>query len=317
MRRGPGIVALDRHARSASQYTSLVQELNASKVETLRQQIDAFAQTLREFAANHKQDIRQDPEFRHAFQSMCSSLFVDPLTGHPPTARAGSRLGKVGEIWNDLLGFSDWQFSLGVQIVDVCVSTRSQNGGLIAMDDLIGGVMRLRNGTGFTEQTERITAEDIARSIKALRPLGCGYELFEIRGRAMVRTVPHELSPDTQKVLSFMFFPGLPCTDAVGVPFISTTNTQNEETRKALSGDGAIWTELWANQVLDDMLLNDGILWLDIVPSSLDRSPEHNRRRYYSVSLGESLLSRQGAVAFDRVLLHGADEPSIPMDARP
>ncbi len=35
--------------------------------------------------------------------------------------------------WADVLGVGNFYFELGVQIVDVCMSTRSANGGLIDM----------------------------------------------------------------------------------------------------------------------------------------------------------------------------------------
>ncbi len=86
-------------------------------------------------------------------------------------------------MWSDMLGLGDWQYELGVQIIDVCVSTRSSNGGVIAMDDLIRRVTRLRTGgkaavtaeTGkgkkAAEPAPEITEEDIVRSIKMLAPL--------------------------------------------------------------------------------------------------------------------------------------------------
>ena len=36
--------------------------------------------------------------------------------------------------WADMLGVGNFYFELGVQIVDVCLSTRAANGGLIAME---------------------------------------------------------------------------------------------------------------------------------------------------------------------------------------
>lgn len=38
--------------------------------------------------------------------------------------------------WADLLGFGDFYFELSVQITEICIATRPQNGGLIEMEEL-------------------------------------------------------------------------------------------------------------------------------------------------------------------------------------
>lgn len=294
MRRGPGIVALDRSTQSSAQYSSLSNELNEAKVEDLRRQIDVFGRQLREFAAAHKKDIRQDPEFRHAFQQMCTSMWVDPLAGRPATASASSKLGKVGELWNDLLGFGDWQHELGVQIVDVCVSTRKQNGGIISMKDLIEGIIRLRKGPPLSasdqgnEYTDaHITEDDVKRSIQALRPLGCGYEVFSLNGNIMVRTVPHELSADAMAILQYLASPAAP-KDTQALPFV-TVHDMTHARSSAFEG----WAGSRAQQALDDMTLGDGTLWLDIVPADASPTPELLRQRYYSLAMAQNALQQK------------------------
>ncbi|WFD31619.1 ESCRT II complex subunit Dot2 [Malassezia sp. CBS 17886] len=294
MRRGPGIVALDRSAYSAAQYSNLFNELNSAKLQELRDQIDRFSRLLRAFAVSHRHAIRQDPEFRHAFQRMCSSLWVDPLAGHPATVASSSRLGKVGDLWNDLIGFGDWQYELGVQVVDVCISTRARNGGIISMSDLIAGVMRLRQSrfaqspARDSDAESRITSEDVQRSIHALQPLGCGYELFALHGVCMVRTVPRDLSTNTLSVLAYISSSSVRQRDARGVPFLELADMLSARNAAFFSTDsGASWSPARAEKVLEDMLFDDGTLWLDIEPADLDRRPEQKRRRYYTMSRTE------------------------------
>ncbi len=43
--------------------------------------------------------------------------------------------------WAELLGVGNFYFELGVQIVDVCMTTRSANGGLIEMQVRVGGTL--------------------------------------------------------------------------------------------------------------------------------------------------------------------------------
>lgn len=284
MRRGPGILALDRSSQSSAQYTSLSNELNESKVEDLRKQIDSFAKQLRAFAVAHRKDIRHNPEFRHAFQKMCSSMWVDPLAGRPATASAGSRLGKAGELWNDLLGFGDWQHELGVQVVDVCVSTRARNGGIISMRDLIDGILRLRcSSSSFTTDVEglaeHITEDDVKRSIHALRPLGCGYQVFSVQGTTMVRTVPHELSEDAMSILAHLSSSEAQ-RDTLFIPFF-TLQDAHHSSYPNFQG----WSESRAQRAIEDMILQDGTLWVDIVPSDRSSGPERDRERYYALTL--------------------------------
>ena len=297
MRRGPGIVALERTAQSTAQYSSLSEELNEAQLDELRSQVDAFARALRTFAVRHRREICREPSFRQAFQRMCASVGVDPLAGHPATSLGGTRLGKVADLWNDLLGFSDWQYELGVQIVDVCVSSRPHNGGLIAMDELIDGVMRLRLGlaasASIVQQSEnsdvRITEDDILRSLQALKPLGCGYEVLRMNGVTFVRTMLQELNASTVGILEVLTSSGAQ-TDALGIPFVSATQLAT-----TLPGAENQLRVRRAQQALDDMTQGDGLLWVDVVPPEV-AVKDGERCRYYSLSLAEKPLSMSHGV---------------------
>jgi len=68
-----------------------------------------------------------------------------------------------------------------VQIVDVCISTRERNGGLIELRELVRLVSKLRGVEGGV-----VTEDDVVRSIAALKPLGAGYEVLDFGdGRKM------------------------------------------------------------------------------------------------------------------------------------
>ena len=49
---------------------------------------------------------------------------------------------------------NDWQSELGLQIVDVCISTRKRNGGLVELRELVRLVSKLHDVEG------RIVTED-------------------------------------------------------------------------------------------------------------------------------------------------------------
>jgi ESCRT-II complex subunit VPS22 len=244
---GAGLAALQRQQESLKSLDVLSNQLSASQVENLHAQLDQFRGALTHFAAHHRADIRRDPRLRRDFQQMCASIGVDPLAGP-----------RRGGWWEEALGLGDWQSELGVQIVDVCVSTRERNGGLIELTELVRILGRLRglesgsgtNGAGVGA----ITEEDVVRSIQALKVLGAGYEVLEFggegsgggggSGRKMVRSVPKELDADQMVVL------------AVAAEQKGRVDEEMLVSRNA-------WTVERARAVLQNMLLRDGTCWLD------------------------------------------------------
>lgn len=281
MRRGPGLAALDRSAHSSAQYSSLGDALTTAQLDGLRSQLDTFASALRTFATNHRADIRKDPEFRHAFQRMCASIGVDPLGASARPTGGGRGVGKLAGMWNDLLGLGDWQYELGVQIIDVCVSTRHLNGGFIEMAELIRAVTTLRTGRSDVAPTRdrkggggagkedpgAITEEDIVRSIKTLKPLGCGYEVLTIGSRRMVRSVPRELDTDQAVIFALLASPAPSERDSLGLAFVTEQALLAPRPQLVASGLGPAGKPAWsaerARAVLDDMLLREGLLWVD------------------------------------------------------
>ncbi|KAI0249752.1 EAP30/Vps36 family-domain-containing protein [Lactifluus subvellereus] len=231
---GAGIAGLQRQQDSLRSFDALSAELSSAQVDNLHAQLDQFRTALTRFATHHRADIRGDPRFRRAFQQMCASIGVDPLAGP-----------RRGGWWEEALGLGDWQSELGVQIVDVCVSTRDRNGGLIELSELVRLVSRLRGLDGGGA----ITEEDVVRSIQALKPLGAGYQVLEFGGggdggRKMVRSVPKELDEDQMVVL------------AVATEQKGRVDEELLVQRKA-------WTTERARAVLQNMLLRDGSCWLD------------------------------------------------------
>jgi len=41
--------------------------------------MDSFRSNLEEFAGQHREEIRRNPQFRNQFQEMCAAIGVDPL----------------------------------------------------------------------------------------------------------------------------------------------------------------------------------------------------------------------------------------------
>jgi len=241
---GAGLAALQRQQESLKSFDALSNQLSAAQVENLTAQLEHFRGALTHFATHHRADIRNDPRLRRDFQQMCASIGVDPLAGP-----------RRGGWWEEALGLGDWQSELGVQIVDVCVSTRERNGGLIELSELVRILGRLRNledkgsGSGTGAGAGAITEEDVVRSIQALKPLGAGYEVLAFGGggdggRKVVRSVPKELDADQMVVLAAA---------------AEQSGRVDEELLVRRNG----WTAERARASLQNMLLRDGTCWLD------------------------------------------------------
>ncbi|KAF9967411.1 hypothetical protein BGZ70_009658 [Mortierella alpina] len=183
-------------------------------MEQLRSQMDTFRTNLENFARLHRKDIQKDPEFRMHFQKMCGNIGVDPL--------ASSK-----GYWGELLGVGDFYYELGIQIIDVCLSTRALNGGLMELSEVKRRVERMRglrdnnkpNSTSNSNNSSStskwslptskdtsmaITEDDVLRSIKTLAPLGSGFQVLQIGDRKMVSSVPRELNRDQSVVLGLV-----------------------------------------------------------------------------------------------------------------
>ncbi|PWN44444.1 winged helix DNA-binding domain-containing protein, partial [Ceraceosorus guamensis] len=250
MRRGPGLAALDRSAHSSASYQSLGSDLSTASLAELTVQLDSFSSSLRSFATRHRHDILRDASFRHSFQQMCSKLGVDPLADIGGSSRGGGGGSKSGKLW-EAVGLGDWTYALAVQVVDICVSSRSLNGGLLEMQDLCNAVTRIRTGTTVqsistssgtsnlaSSGAAAVTVEDVLRALKTLQPLGCGYEVLTLGGSLYVRTLPQALDPSTTVLLSLL----------------SAAFT---------SQDGEAWTMDRAETALRNATEREGLLWVD------------------------------------------------------
>ncbi|KAF7440845.1 hypothetical protein PC9H_001193 [Pleurotus ostreatus] len=225
---GVGIGAFERHEQSKRSFAELSNALSQAQVDHLHSQLNQFRTALTHFASTHRDTIKNDPAFRRAFQQMCLSIGVDPLAGP-----------RKGGWWAELLGLGDWQYELGVQIVDVCISTRERNGGIIELKELVRLVSKLRGVDAGV-----VTEDDVVRSIKTLQPLGAGYQVVELNGTKMVRSVVKELDRDQAVVLGLAHEAGGRIVVDILVVRLG-------------------WTRERSQAALDNMLLRDGLCWID------------------------------------------------------
>ncbi|KAJ3260497.1 ESCRT-II subunit protein snf8 [Boothiomyces macroporosus] len=136
--------------------------------------LDALKNNLELFAQKHSNEIKKDPVFRTQFQTMCAQVGVDPLASNK-------------SFWTEMLGFGDFYYQLSVQIAQVCIVTREQNGGLIEIGELIKQVEKMRG-----KHSQAISRDDVLQSLKCLKPLGDGFSVIKMGQRTLIRSVPEE-----------------------------------------------------------------------------------------------------------------------------
>mmetsp|Transcript_9437 Transcript_9437/g.14221 ORF Transcript_9437/g.14221 Transcript_9437/m.14221 type:complete len:223 (+) Transcript_9437:1-669(+) len=158
--------------------------MEAQHISHVKNMIDSFKTSLLEFASKHRDRINADPEFRHQFHVMCTSTGVDPLASNKG-------------FWSDLLGVGDFYYELGVQIIQICLQTRSTNGGIISIKELFDTI---RASPGRSKQ--HLSKEDIKRAIERISILGNGLKMIEVSGRTMVVSTPMELNNDHEHVFT-------------------------------------------------------------------------------------------------------------------
>ncbi|GJJ76667.1 ESCRT-II complex subunit VPS22 [Entomortierella parvispora] len=200
-------------------YQRVGQTISDNQMEQLQKQMETFRANLETFARLHRKDIQKDPVFRMHFQKMCGNIGVDPL--------ASSK-----GYWGELLGVGDFYYELGIQIIDVCLSTRALNGGLMELSEVKRRVERMRGvrnpsptqnhgnsgskwanafsaATSSNSQSKEntnmeITEDDVLRSVKTLAPLGSGFQVLQIGDKKMISSVPRELNRDQSVILGLV-----------------------------------------------------------------------------------------------------------------
>lgn len=258
-RRSAGISSLQRHLDTAENWHSLGASLAEQQTASLSAQLATFQQALSRFSSLHRQQILSSPSFRTHFSQLCHELGVDPLGG-----------GAKG-LW-DKIGVGDWYYALGVQVVDVCLAKRERGGGLVALDEVLHGVERLRHptGGGGSASTD-VTEQDIHRAIEALEPLGCGYAILTIGAGA----------PGAKKVVRCS--PGGLDRDSLVVVEAASTTGRGAVTREELQQQRAGQWELdRVDRALEKALMDDGTVWLD---EHLVGAHGAVRRDYYAPGL--------------------------------
>ncbi|KAH0434466.1 hypothetical protein IEQ34_026824 [Dendrobium chrysotoxum] len=216
-------------------------------------------------------DIRKNPTFRSQFHEMCAKVGVDPLASNKGF---WAELLGIGDFYYELgccrfgchvyvfgcfpsctvllkdkslqnfsvlpitflFNVDFWEYPR-VQIVEICLATRSHNGGLINLQELCSLLSQRRRTA-----REAISEDDCLRAISKLKVLGSGFAVISIGRKKLVRSVPTELNRDHNEILEL----------AQGQGYVTV-----EEVEKRLS-----WSSGRAMDALET-LLKEGLAMID------------------------------------------------------
>lgn len=217
-------------------YQKKAQELQATSLQSAMDTIKLLEEKLTLFAQKHKNEIQKDPAFRAQFLQLCAPLGVDPLVSD----KASSGLwGKLG------LGLDEFYAALSVRVAEVCIATRSSNGGIISVRDIQTKLER--RGTKFNlggQQRIKVSEEDIVTAISKLSALGSGFRTLKLGNNTMIVSVPTELDSDHTEVIRL----------ALNFQGVVTLKQIQTETK---------WDQPRCQRALD-LLLTEGMAWLDV-----------------------------------------------------
>jgi len=228
MRRRAGIGAIQKKKIDAERFKEKGNEIAEHQLQELSGQLNNFQTNLENFAREHKQDIKRDPEFRRHFQEMCASIGVDPLAS-----------GKG--FWSNMLDIGDFYYELGVQIVEVCMASQHRTGGLMELGEIRHKLIKSR---GRSDHHQDITLDDLLRATKKLKVLGTGFTVISLgSGRYLVQSVPGEMSLDQVMVLQQAEVSGGMVNQEILAKNLKWDRNRGNMALEKMMGAGLLWVD--------------------------------------------------------------------------
>ncbi|KAF4717718.1 hypothetical protein FOZ62_023973 [Perkinsus olseni] len=249
MRRGGlGAAGVARRRQENRRMERIGESLEAVRLETVKEQCDTFKERLQEFATKYRSKIESDATFRAQFLGMCQSVGVDPLQ-------------STKSVFGSMLGLGRFYAELGVQILTLCLATREDNGGLLDMDDCLAMLQNVR-----ATSSDAISREDVTKAISELSVLGAGGVsiVWGERGKTFISSVPDAFNADQTSAISLIVSQG---------GHISLTELARQLDWTAERTDNA-----------SSSLLREGLVWLDVDPSTQERVVQQRHCEQHSMS---------------------------------
>mmetsp|Transcript_29127 Transcript_29127/g.41695 ORF Transcript_29127/g.41695 Transcript_29127/m.41695 type:complete len:268 (-) Transcript_29127:923-1726(-) len=234
-------------------YQKKAQEIKTISYQSAIETVEKLESKLTAFAKKHKHDIQTDPAFRALFLQMCAPLGVDPLVS-----------SKKKGIWANLgLGLEEFYSELSVKVAEVCIATRSRNGGLIAVKEVKrrlnqrGTKFNLSSLASSSNYTQVISEDDIITAVSKLSALGSGFRAVQIGDLTMIVSVPTELDIDHMEVMKI----ALGDREEGDLTQNSIPREAGQVTLKNVM-DKTGWEADRCQRALD-LLLSEGMAWID------------------------------------------------------
>lgn len=228
-RRGLGVGAVHQKQQAEAKYKEKSAEIAKEQLSKLSQQMEVFRGRLQEFAVKHKKDIRKDPNFRRAFQSMCANVGVDPLSSST-------------NIWTKMLGVGDIYYELAIQVVEICMALNHRTGGVMDIDELYSRLMRSRNASQAKTDAD-ISVDDLVRAIEKIAILGNGIQLIKCHNTYLVHSLSSEVNLDQNEVIKLAQESNGHVTVQSLVVKLAWSQTKAEKALNNLTMEGIVWID--------------------------------------------------------------------------
>lgn len=209
--------------RSGARYKKTADELKAVSMKSAVETVEKLQVKLAEFAKDHRSEIQDDPAFRSQFLQMCGPLGVDPLV-----SQKGFWAKTLG------LGIGDFYYELAVKVAELCFATRSRNGGIMAVNEVVGTL---------NKRKKAYSVGDISIAVNKLATLGGGFRIMTVGKSDMIVSVPTELDQDHMEIMS-LAQDGKGCVNVDEV--MQELNWSSERAERAVT-----------------LLLQEGMAWKD------------------------------------------------------
>jgi ESCRT-II complex subunit VPS22 len=209
--------------RSGAKFSKKAEEIKATSFQSAVETVEKLQVKLADFAKEHRSQIQDDPAFRSQFLKMCGPLGVDPLV-----SQKGFWAKTLG------VGIGDFYYELSVKVAEVCFATRTRNGGIMAVTEVLETLNRKK---------EVYNIGDITIAVKKLSKLGGGFRIITVGKSEMIVSVPTELDQDHMEIMS-LAQDGQGCVTADDV--MQRLDWPNDRAERAIT-----------------LLLQEGMAWKD------------------------------------------------------
>ena len=249
--RAPGLSRFQTSSARSNIYATHGATLRSTHKASLEAQLSVFQSLVHNFALEHASQIQKDPTFRAQFTRICNSVGVDPLAGTVGQGQAVGKDGRDGKGWwaklssakdtgRDYKNDKTFKCELATRLVELCRSTRAENGGLLGVTE---ARVAIAKGRGIGGEMHNLTDQDMVNAVEFLSPLGPGFSVVKVGEKDYIRSVPQELSQDASTALALIqVFEG------------------HLSASKAVETLG--WERARAETVLEDLVMGS-VLWVD------------------------------------------------------